>query len=104
MTFKAKKVDIKINNKLVSSKSSWVSLSNGLVYISWDTDRTYFFIDKNKKIKESFVFDDDNNVFKFTYFGPWEYKTTYKKNVKKNFKISFLKKDYVKFKKLVSKF
>jgi hypothetical protein len=76
---KTTKLVIKVGKKTSQSKLNSLNLSStGLLYIGWDTGRTYMKLglkdDYIQKIQKSFLFDDTNRTFSFRWCGPWESK------------------------------
>ena len=62
---KNKKLKLYVGNKLQTTKSSWVSISDGLIYISRDNNRMYWFLNKLKKSERpNITFSDKKQTIK----------------------------------------
>ena len=74
--YKFTDIIIRKNGKIISrkKKSTWMSVSKGgLIYVSYDKGRFYFFLDKINK--DQLIIDDEcqkNKKFQFNYEGTWE--------------------------------
>ena len=83
---------IVLNNGKESS--SWLTISNGLVYLYWDQGRLYFMLNSIKSdndIINSIRTHIPNKTFSFDYYGPWDNcDTGADENVHYSFDVQFL--------------
>lgn len=62
---KNKKLQLYLGSKLQTTKNSWVKISDGLIYISRDNNRTYWFLNKLKKSERpKITFNDKKQTIK----------------------------------------
>ena len=62
---KNKKLQLYVGSKLQTTKSSWVKISDGLIYISRDNNRMYWFLNKLKKSERpKITFNDKQQTIK----------------------------------------
>ena len=65
VTLKNKKLKLYVGNKLQTTKMSWVKISDGLIYISRDNNRMYWFLNKLKKTERpNITFSDKKQTIK----------------------------------------
>ena len=65
VTLKNKKLKLYVGNKLQTTKMSWVKISDGLIYISRDNNRMYWFLNKLKKSERpKITFNDKKQTIK----------------------------------------
>ena len=62
---KNKNLQLYVGNKLQTTKMSWVKISDGLIYISRDNNRMYWFLNKLKKSERpKITFNDKKRTIK----------------------------------------
>lgn len=62
---KNKKLKLYVGSKLQTTKNSWVKISGGLIYISRDNNRMYWFLNKLKKSERpKITFNDKQQTIK----------------------------------------
>ena len=62
---KNKKLQLYVGSKLQTTKNSWVKISDGLIYISRDNNRMYWFLNKLKKSERpKITFNDKKQTIK----------------------------------------
>ena len=62
---KNKKLQLYVGSKLQTTKNSWVKISDGLIYISRDNNRMYWFLNKLKKsARPKITFNDKKQTIK----------------------------------------
>ena len=62
---KNKNLQLYVGNKLLTTKNSWVKISDGLIYISRDNNRMYWFLNKlTKSERPKITFNDKKQTIK----------------------------------------
>ena len=62
---KNKNLQLYVGNKLQTTKNSWVKISDGLIYISRDNNRMYWFLNKlTKSERPKITFNDKKQTIK----------------------------------------